>query len=157
MTDISIEPIVDTEPDEKKVAKLEQLSQARESAKVKRQREKQTMIDMNTKLDTLLLAKGEEEQPIKRIKVTKEAETEPDEEPETTKTSADSLVVTALRTGAVLGLAGVSWYVQNVWKKDESNTPAAARKPHAQATTQATPKINMLPVSRKIGQSGFVV
>jgi hypothetical protein len=153
MTDISIEPIVDTEPDEKKVAKLEQLSQARESAKVKRQREKQTMIDMNTKLDTLLLAKGEEEQPIKRIKVTKEAETEPDEEPET-KTSADSLVVTALRTGAVLGLAGVSWYVQNVWKKE---TPVTARKPHAQATTQATPKINMLPVPRKIGKSGFVV
>ena len=157
MTDISIEPIVDTVPDEKKMAKLEQLGQARESAKAKRQREKQTMVDMNTKLDTLLLAKApqpEEEPPVKRIKVTKEAETEPDEEPVTAQTSADSLVVTALRTGAVLGLAGVSWYVQNIWKKE---TPAAARKPHAQATTQATPNIHMLPVPRKIGKSGFVV
>jgi hypothetical protein len=167
MTDTSIEPIVDTELntelDQKKMAKLQQLGQARESAKAKRQHEKQTMIDMNTKLDTLLLAKApqheedEEEQPRKRIKVTKEAETEPDEEPVIAKTSADSLVVTALRTGAVLGLAGVSWYVQNVWKKGGSNTPAAARNPHAQATTQATPKIHMLPVPRKIGKSGFVV
>jgi hypothetical protein len=166
MTDISIEPGVDTELsavlDQKKMAKLEQLGQARESAKAKRQREKETLSEMNNKLDTLLLAKAprdeqeeeDEEQPRKRVKVTREVETDTDEEPETTKTSVDSLGVTALRTGAVLGLAGISWYVQNVWKKE---TPATRKHPPPTLQTTQTPKIHMLPVQRKIGKSGFVV
>ena len=62
MTDTSIKPSVDTELsavlDQKKMAKLEQLGQARESAKAKRQREKETLSEMNNKLDTLLLAKA---------------------------------------------------------------------------------------------------
>jgi hypothetical protein len=156
--------------DQKKTAHLHQLGQARESAKVKRQRERETLTEMNTKLDTLLKKKDpvekeeeEEEQDEpppkrKRVKVTKDVE-EPESEPDEASSSiGDSLGVTALRSGAVLGLAGLSWYVQNVWKK-KTTAPVVenSKKIFPIARAQETQKTQPMSVPRKVGKSGFIM
>jgi hypothetical protein len=153
-------PVVD-----KKTAHLNQLGQARESAKIKRQREKETLTEMNTKLDTLLKKKGpvekeeeEEEQdepPPKRNKVRVTKTEEPEQGTESS--IGDSLSVTALRSGAVLGLAGLSWYVQNVWKKQTTPVVENTKKNFPAVRVQETQKTQLVSGKNKVGKSGFVL
>jgi hypothetical protein len=166
INETSIDPEMIPVVDQKKTAHLHQLGQARESAKLKRQREKETLTEMNTKLDTLLKKKGpvekeeeEEEQdepPPKRnkVRVTKTEEPEQDTE----SIIGDSLSVTALRSGAVLGLAGLSWYVQNVWKK-KTTAPVVenTKKIFPIARVQETQKTQLVSGKNKVGKSGFVL
>jgi hypothetical protein len=171
MTDIINETSIDPEMipvvDHKKTAHLNQLGQARESAKIKRQREKDTLTSMNTKLDTLLKKKDpveeeEEEQdesPPKRKKVRVTKAEEPEQETDEPESSTgDSLSVTAFRSGAVLGLAGLSWYVQNVWKT--KNTAPVAEKSKKIFPAVRVPEIQKtqpMSVPRKVGKSGFIM
>jgi hypothetical protein len=165
-----------TVTDVKKQARLEQLSQARQSAKDKKLKEKEQLSDMSSKLDKLtaaLLAKEEkkttiieekveiedepEERPKKRVRVTV---VEPEEETASRElhenaSKGDSFLLNACRTGLVVGLAATLWYVQNVWKKTESKSnegPKKRRIFQAQA-----PQNNLLHAKNPVGRSGFVM
>ena len=192
MTDINVdtemvsvmEPVVASvvaDVDVKKQARLEQLAQARQSAKDKKSKEKDQLSTMSSKLDALtaaLLAKEENKAPIaekeaeikeepgaaqlerpkKRVRVT--VEDEEDTVPESTN-KGDSFLVNACRTGLVLGLAATSYYVQNVWKKTEakpsSREAESATKKRRLFQTQAPPQNGVLHAKTPIGRSGFVM
>jgi hypothetical protein len=164
--------------DEKKQAKLSQLAGARESAKQKKLKRELDFDVMSSKLDKLAAALEEKtskaedeieaddtpEPPRKRIRVTKqeEEEAEGDEQDDVDSSSGtDSMAVTALRTGAVLGLAGVSWYFQNVWKKAAPKAatghPPKRRRALPDTPTETPTTQNLLPrkVPIQVGRSGF--
>lgn len=164
--------------DEKKQARHTQLAGARETAKQKKLKRERDFDDMSSKLDKLAAALEEktsksdvkieedeepEESPRKRIRVTKQEEEEEDDEQDVDSSSGtDSMAVTALRTGAVLGLAGVSWYMQNIWKKAPPKTATTGYVPKRRSVFQDPPpeaKTSQNLLSRKVpiqvGRSGF--
>ena len=165
-TEVNVGPIVDT----KRSKKLEQLSQARLSAKNKKRQRDEDLDYMKKKIDDLssiLLEQKktkeesiqesiQEEEQNKRQRVTKEPEEESvpmqkdENEEETWSTSL-------IRTSAVLSLGAASWYMSNCYGK--STTKKQDGKKNIKKTKTPT---SMLPyeVQRKhsvtvVGKSGF--
>ena len=124
-TESTAEPMSEPAVDTKKEKKLSQLAAARESAKTKkRQRDndlsmmKETLNNLTTLLSAKKTTKAveesdeeEDEKPKKRAKrITKE----PDEV-ETAK--EDTWTTSAIRSGALVALAGCSYYFSNIYGK----------------------------------------
>ena len=153
------EPTVDV----KKEKRLSQLAAARESAKTKkRQRDDDlsTMKETLNNLTTLLSAKKEkdpkeesdeeeEEKPKKRARrVTKEPE-----QVETDVAKEDTWSTSAIRSGALIALAGCSYYFSNIYGK---TTPVAASKKKVAPPLHTNQYTH--PVSKTagvVGASGF--
>ena len=156
--------------DARRVAKLEQLANARISAKHKKRQREEDMVEMKAKLDSLLAGTKTEPvaieteklepaapvNPVKRQRITKEPEEE--ESPPTQTDDQDHWSTSLIRTSAVLSLGAASWWMQNRYGTKQP-TPAAA-PPVLQKKGQTAPA-PMLPVKAKtrnslIGRSGFV-
>ena len=151
--------------DAKRTAKLEQLSAARISAKNKKRQRDEDLVEMKSKLDSLLantksepiVTETETTEPVvtvKRQRITKEPEEDP---PPPQTDDQDHWSVSLIRTSAVLSLGAASWWMQNKYGTKKT-TPAAT--PILQKKSQKAPA-PMLPHQVKtrnslIGRSGFV-
>jgi hypothetical protein len=157
-TETNTEPDVNTA----KTKKLAQLAAARQSAQLKKRKREQDMSSMSERLDkltSLLLTKDtkqehgdddEEEPPkVKRPKrvttatVTHEAE--------------DSWTTSMIRTGALVSLAGMSYWFQNFYGASKSSTVPRQKKkieskPHIIKPVQFNNSS-----STAVGMSGFTV
>ena len=158
--EVNVGPIVDT----KRSKKLEQLSQARQSAKNKKRQRDEDLDYMKKKIDDLssiLLEQKQKEAPIqeeeeqnKRQRVTKEPEDSEEESVSVQKNEEEESWSTSLiRTSAVLSLGAASWYMSNCYGK--------ATKKQDEKKNIKKAKTSLLPyeVHRKhpltIGKSGF--
>jgi len=151
--------------DVKRTAKLEQLAAARISAKNKKRQRDEDIVEMKSKLDSLLastksepiVTETETTEPavtVKRQRITKEPEEDP---PPTQTDDQDHWSTSLIRTSVVLSLGAASWYMQNMYG---TKPPQAAATPILQKKGQKAPA-PMLPHQVKaqnplIGRSGFV-
>ena len=166
ISEVNVEPIVDT----KRSKKLEQLSQARQSAKNKKRQRDEDLDYMKKKIDDLssiLLEQKQKEAPIqeeedisnsKRQRVTKETEEEEEAVSVQRKdgNEEESWSTSLIRTSAVLSLGAASWYMSNCYGK------ATKKKDEKKNIKKTKTPTSMLPyeVQRKhsvtvIGKSGF--
>ena len=135
----------------KKVAKLEQLKRARESAVNKKVKRERDYDDMSSKLDKLteyMSTKKEEEDvepPQKRVRVTKE---DVDVGPQ----AKESWTTAITRVTAVAALSAGGWYFQHVYGKP--SVPPILKKKQEQKTPPVLQSINKNRVI--VGKSGFV-
>jgi hypothetical protein len=157
-TERKTEPVVDSTKERKNA----QLAAARESAKnKKRQREDDlnTMKSQLDKLTSLLETKTEPEQtpdspPQKRKRVTIDPEESINES--TQPTEDNSWMTSAVRTGALVGLAGASFYFQNMYGKGQ----ATKKKPKGTTKTISSVLTTTMPAlsnPTQVGSSGFVL
>ena len=159
ISEVNVEPIVDT----KRSKKLEQLSQARQSAKNKKRQRDEDLDYMKKKIDDLssiLLQQKQKEEPIqeeeeqnKRQRVTKEPEEEEAVPMQKDEDEEETWSTSLIRTSAVLSLGAASWYMSNCYGK--------ATKKQDEKKNIKKAKTSLLPyeVHRKhpltIGKSGF--
>ena len=68
--------------------------------------------------------------------------------------SESEWATTAIRTAALVSLAGATFYMQNIYGKKKMSDPAPAPAP-----TQAPMQANMLPTVNRsyVGKSGFAI
>jgi hypothetical protein len=137
----------DSVMDTKKERKNAQLAAARESAKNKKRQRDDDLDTMKSQLSTLtkLLESESDSPPQKRKRVTAEPD---DTEPRSSWTTS------AVRTAALMGLAGASFYFQNVYGKQHPN------KKNPAAPTKTSPVVfptTVQPVQNRaqVGSSGF--
>ena len=160
-TEVNVEPIVDM----KRSKKLEQLSQARQSAKNKKRQRDEDLDYMKKKIDDLssiLLEQKQKEAPIqeeedisnsKRQRVTKEPEEEEAVPMQKDENEEETWSTSLIRTSAVLSLGAASWYMSNCYGK-------ATKKQDGKKNIKKA-KTSVLPyeIHRKhpltIGKSGF--
>ena len=161
-------PDVVSEVETKKEARLSQLAEARKSAVAKKRKLNDDVSELNSKLDRLSAlvtstkketdtekAKDEmDEQPTKKVRVTKE----PVEE--TVMVGADTWGTQIIRTAGLVGLAGATYYMQNVYgQKRKRDVQQSSSTPQPKKGRVQPTKTPMLPVVSKnpVGRSGFVV
>jgi hypothetical protein len=145
----------------KKAAKNEQLALARQSGKEKKRKNQESITNMEAKLDKLntLLEKPkvqdtEEEPEKKRTRVTKQDDNDDD-------VTSEGWTTSAIRGTVLVGLAGASWYMQNMFRKPIAKPAAVVTK-----KTNSTPDV--MPIKQptllsqnnnksKVGTSGFMM
>ena len=132
-TEIIPEVTTDVIPDPvetKRTAKLEQLAAARQSMKDKKRKRDDDISSIATKLDEISnrldkqqTKPPEQDEPPaeKRQRVTSSREEDVGDNEEPT---SDSWTTSIVRTGAVLTLSAVSWWVQNMYGKPPTTTTA---------------------------------
>lgn len=155
--------------DVKRAAKLEQLAAARISAKNKKRQRDEDMVEMKSKLDSLLastkpvplVAESETTEPavtVKRQRVTKEPEEEQSVHLPTKQDDQDHWSTSLIRTSAVLSLGAASWWMQNRYGTNKK--PQSAIQPMTEKKSQkAPPSVLSHHVKARnsmIGRSGFV-
>ena len=162
------EPAVDTAEPTLTDKKRAQLAAARESAKAKKRKRESDLDAMQSKLEAIseMLLTSQTpaaESPARDTKKTRRVTAcdEDDDCVSTTPPPQDdgSWVTSAIRTGALLGLAAGSYYFQNVYGKTNSRPPMKKKK--IQNTPLMQPrKADALQYSRvpsEVGRSGFTM
>jgi hypothetical protein len=166
--DVAPEPAIDSIQESTRQKKLAQLAAARESAKIKKRKREEDMDSMSARLDkltSLLLTKDtkqehrddEEEEEPPKVKKPKRVTREP---PETTATvvheAEDSWTTSIIRTGSLLGLAGLSYYFQNMYGKNTTTvTPRAHQKKKIESKPHIIKPVQPNSIPNPVGQSGF--
>ena len=171
ITDTNIETSTDTitetntEPDVNtaKTKKLAQLAQARDSARQKKRKREQDLDSMSARLDkltSLLAVKQEPKQEHrdddedvtptakKPKRVTKEADIPVQE------TQEDSWTTSMIRTGALVSLAGMSYWFQNMYGKSIT-APQVHQKKKIESKPRISKSVQPNSIPNSVGQSGF--
>jgi hypothetical protein len=146
----------------KKAARLEQLALARQSGKDKKRKTQESITNMEAKLEKLstLLEKPkeqekQEEPDKKRIRVTRQDESDDD-------VTSEGWTTSAIRGTVLVGLAGASWYMQNMFRKPTAKTASAVVTKKTNATPDAVQIKQPTVLSKnenkfKVGGSGFMM
>ena len=157
--EIGAEPELNTT----KTKKLTQLAQARESAKMKKRKREEELDSMSERLDkltSLLTAKqdtkpeqrDDEEEETTQVKkpkrVTKEADIPVQE------TQDDSWTTSMIRTGALVSLAGMSYWFQNMYGKSIT-APQVHQKKKIESKPRLSKSVQPNSIPNSVGQSGF--
>ena len=168
--DTKVEPKVEPTIDTKREKRLAQLADARESNKTKKRNRDEDLTEIKAGVSELLQRKKSKSErtaaavvePTKvepPVVVTRQASEEPnvvaEEKWEPTWTQS------AIRSGALIVLAGASYWFQNFYGKRKPSAPVKSKvnaRPAAASAASNTVPIFAAPANRKsVGNSGFYV